>query len=251
MIFPTRRNRFEVVTIVDTVAVYMQDHLHRRGWERCSGRELAMILVVEQRIAIAPAVVFEDLMIVAVRVDVLHEIGVPHETACTFVGLCRTSRRHTWNGRCQHHRGHHDGSERHHRRVHGIPPDVQSTRHPAHLAVRIRKHGDRDELLPRQGGPEPEEHDEVRKGGADRRVNQDDVEEAGPDGRRDVEPPVRLETLDDVVRAVAEDRLPSGRLTADPGAPWRPPNDRRGLRRVRVAAAEPLSTLTHLPYGRT
>jgi hypothetical protein len=34
MVFPTRRNRFKVVTIVDTVAVHMQDTLHRRGWER-------------------------------------------------------------------------------------------------------------------------------------------------------------------------------------------------------------------------
>jgi hypothetical protein len=90
MVFPTRRNRFEVVAIVDTAAVYMYDHLHCRGWERCARRELAVVLVVEQRKAIVYVVVFEDLMIGAVKVDVLHEIGVPHETPSIFVGLCRT-----------------------------------------------------------------------------------------------------------------------------------------------------------------
>ena len=77
-------------------------------------------------------------------------------------------------------------------------------------AVGIRKHGERDQLLPRERGPDSEEHHEVREGGADLGVLQDDVEEATPDGQCDVEMPIRLIIFDDVLRTVAEDGLPHG-----------------------------------------
>ncbi len=68
-------------------------------------------------------------------------------------------------------------------------------------AVGIRKHGERDQLLPRERGPDSEKHHEVREGGADLGVLQDDVEEATPDGRCDVEMPIRLIIFDDVLIA--------------------------------------------------
>jgi hypothetical protein len=89
---------------------------HRTDWQ------VAVVLIVHQRHDIALFVEFKDLMKVAVRVDVLDEIGVLNETPFSLIGSSRSRRYGPWDNRNQECYEHQNDGERAYRLVHTLSP---------------------------------------------------------------------------------------------------------------------------------